>query len=307
MTAGDPGRLAAAVDDCRIQLAALRESWGWLVELTAPGREGSVPLPVDDDRAEVLEALAWQTRAYRDWALRHGRTALPPTPAAARVEVVDAQAMVHTIVLAAVRLVARAAGASYVGPAGGVDPVMAALDWLDEGTRPDPWVAAACGLYRQGTLDRVRDAGVAARLAARLAAADRVARRAARVLGEATMALPDRCPACRARSLQLHYDPHDLARMGDAARLAADPRATVVQRTGAWRRVRPRQPAAWWVECVSDRCRCVADGCACRGVGRVAGRRHVWPYGELQALWTALTVAPKGPGMRGGGEGRGWR
>lgn len=315
--------LEAVVDDCWMQLASLRQSWEWLAELAVPGPEGSTPSPVDDARAEVLEAQGRANSAYRAWNLRRGMTALSPMPAAARVDVLDAQVAVHSLVLDTVRLVAASEGARYVGPvAAGADPVLAALDWLETGVAPQPWVASPeRGLYRMGWLDEVRDAHLVAQVAGRLVRADWVARRAARALGEATLPLTDRCPACGRRSLVLTYDPSDLQRIADAVAVMRDAQATVGQRVGAHRRVRPQRPALWRVECVSERCLCQGEGgidaagepvesCGCGMRPRTAGRRHAWAYGELPSLWSAIAIRARVAGsvpVRSGGTGRGWR
>jgi hypothetical protein len=280
--------VAGWVQDCRVTMARLRQSWEWLGLLVEPGRESSVGAPVDDVRAEALAAQAIAEQAYKAWNLRQGLSALPPTPAAARLGIVDARVQVHGLVLDTARLVAVSQGAVYRGARIGVDAVLAALDWLEVGVRPDPWVAGQDGLYRQGWLDRVRDVRLVAAVDRRLARADQVARAAARVLDDTVQPINHRCPACRQRSLQLHYDPADLVRVADGGR--------------------PAVSARWFVECVSDRCRCTVEGCGCRMRNRYAGRRHAWAYGELGELWSAIAaVGTRGDRLRATGTGLGWR
>lgn len=281
------------VEQIRARLDELRQAWAWLALLTEPGRETSSAMVVDDAQAERLAAQGMAARAYRAWNLRRGMTALPPTPAAARVSVLDARVAVHDLVLEVARTVAAAAGSTYVGGRHGDDAVVAALDWLEEGWRPDPWLCGVDGVrWRAGPLDRMRDATLAARVAHGLQRANTVARQAARVAGEdPVQPLEYRCPACRAQSLQLHYDVQDLA---------------AVAASGG--RARPRNVSRWYVACVSQRCRCTVQACGCGMRSRIAGRRHAWSYGELPDLWRAIERAGLLRGQRIGStaQGRGW-
>jgi hypothetical protein len=280
---------AALVEDCMATIDRLRQSWEWLGMLVEPGRESSVGSPVDDARAEALAVQALAARADKEWNLRQGNSALPPAAAPARLGIVDAGVHVHGLVLDVARMVAASAGAVYVGARVGADAVIDALDWLELGSRPDPWVVGAEGVrWRESPLDRIRDAGVAASVDRQLARADQVARAAARVLDDTVQPINHRCPACRQRSLQLHYDPADLVRVADGGR--------------------PARTARWYVECVSERCRCTVEGCGCRMRHRYTGRRHAWAYGELGDLWAAIAaVGAQSERLRAGGTGRGWR
>lgn len=263
---------AELVEQAQATLADLIQAWAWLHLLAEPGRASSSAMVIDDARGEALAAQGMQARAYRDWNLQRGMTALPPTAAAARVGVLDAQAAVHAIVLNLARQAAKAEHAMYVGQRAGDDAVADALAWLDY------WA-----------LPRVRDADLATAINAGLQRANSIARQAARVLGEEpTQPLEHRCPACGRQSLQLHYDREDLVRAADGER--------------------PRNRSRWYAECVSQRCRCTVAGCGCGMRMRVDGRRHAWPYGELPDLWRAIERAQRLRHQRLGrsAEGRGW-
>jgi hypothetical protein len=263
---------AELVEQARLALDELRQAWAWLQLLAEPGRDGSDATVIDDGRAESLAAQGMQARAYREWNLRNGMTALPPTPASARLGVLDAQAAVHTIVLDLAGQAAAAEQAVYVGQSAGDQAVTDALSWLG---------------YR--ALEHIRDAELAGTVAAGLQRANTIARQAARVLGEEpTQPLEQRCPACGRQSLQLHYDRGDLVRSADGER--------------------PRNRSRWYAECVSQRCRCTVEGCGCGMRTRVAGRRHAWAYGELADLWRAIERAQllRRRRIDSRAEGRGW-
>ncbi len=295
--------------DVRDAIGRLRESWAWLGELVEPGTETSGGRVLTDVERERLAELAAAERADRYprprydphyLADRHrrpaedvlsrapaGHGALAATSAPARLSIVEAQAQVRAIVVDAARAVAAAARAVYVGRAG-PDAVPAALVWLDG--VPARWVATADGVVWPrppgGVLHQVELGEVPADLAAIAAGldrADRIAREAAGVAATLTAPWPDRCPACRLRSLQLHHD-------GDQ-----------------------RHQRAWYVACVSEACVCAGAGCGCRQQVRYAGRRHAWARGELDGpygLWAAVAAAhtPRPPvGSTRQGHGRGWR
>jgi hypothetical protein len=277
-------------EQARASIDELRQAWAWLRLLAEPGRESSTALVVDDAQAERLAALGMQAKAYRTWNLRWGLSALAPTPAAARIGVLDAQVAVHGLVLDVARAVATAAHSTYVGARSGADAVLDALDWLEEGPRPYPWVCGPEGpRWRAGALDRLRDPAAAAAAAGLLQRANRLAREACRVVdADPVRPLEHRCPACRAQSLQLHYDGEDLARVADGAR--------------------PRNVSRWYAECVSQRCRCTVQGCGCGMRSRIDGRRHAWAYGELPDLWRAIERAAqiRGRPVGSAAEGHGW-
>lgn len=271
-TAAQIDGVGYTAEQIRITIDRLRQSWAWLRLLVAPGRETSVGTAVDDQRAERLTAVGLQARAYRDWNLRQGQYALPPSPASARIGIVDAQVDVHGLVLTAVQHLARHLELGYVGRRNTVDQaVTTALDWLtgDAGEPGRRWIAGVDGVYwRTGPLDDLRHAGFAVGLDRDLQRADRIARTAARVLDDRVQPIEHRCPACGQRSLQLQYD-------GDDRR-------------------------TWQVRCVSQRCRCAGTGepgrpaCGCHQRTRYAGRPHAWAYGELDGpygLWAAIAAA----------------
>jgi hypothetical protein len=182
--------VAYTVEQIHVSIDLLRESWGWLLELVEPGHASARSAPaVTDEQAERLEALGHSDRAYRDFNLRWGMSALPPSPAAARIAVLDAQAIVAVHVLDAARAVATAGNAVYLGGR----PSMAAsvrnaLDWLDH------------------AVDGLRDGQLAETIDTSLRRADRTARAAAHCLDEDVEPLRDRCPACGRRSLQRELD-----------------------------------------------------------------------------------------------------
>lgn len=279
-----------SLEQAHLAIAELRVAWTWLAVLLTPGPEVRPGSAVTDDRAEVLAAQGMAARAYREWNLRRGLTALAPSGTPARLAVIDVQAAIHGIVTDVASRIARHQAGCYVGRRSGVAAaVVDVLDWLTDGGPGTPWVAGVDGVHgRLGKLRELRDRDVIAQASTALQRANRIAREAAGVLADPVLPLGDRCPACRRRSLQLHYDPADLARV-------------VVDD------LRPREPSRWYAECVSDRCRCTLDGCGCRMRTRVAGRRHAWSYGELPEL--ARTIARSAPisqPVRSSATGHGW-
>jgi hypothetical protein len=258
----------------RETVARLRESWGWLWLLVVPGPERRRSMAVDDDQAERLEARGFEARAYREWNLRRGLSALPPAAAPARLDVVDAQAAVHRLVTGLARRVAAHLDASYVG--GGTEvtaAVVDVLDWLTLGGPGRRIVVDAGGeAWRAGILDDLhdqRDAGLLAHIARTLAAADDLARTAAGVVAEPVRPVEHRCPACRHRSLQLHHAGRD--------------------------------KSAWTVVCVRRSCVCAGAGCGCLRRGRREGLPHVWGRSEMDGpygLATAVAVAQALAGAR---------
>lgn len=257
------------VYDVRRAIERLRESMGWLWLLVVPGPERRPGRAVDEAQAEVLEARGRSDRAYRDWNLARGMSALPASAAAARVDVVDAQAAVHRIVTGAAHRVAANRDASYVGGGPGTTAaVLDVLDWLTVGGPGRPWVVDVDGeAWRAGVLDDLhdnRDARLLTDLARAIGAADDVARNAAGVVAEPVRPIEHRCPACRHRSLQLHHDGRDKSK--------------------------------WTVRCVRRTCLCVGAGCGCLKRGRRPGLAHVWTRGEMDGpygLATAVAIAKR--------------
>lgn len=268
-------------EQARATIDELRQAWAWLQLLTEPGRDASPAIAVNDAQAERLEAWARATRAYRDWNLGRGLTALPPTPAAARIGVLDAQAAVHGLVLDVAARVAGAHGATYIGTRAGHAGVLDALDWLEDDAPP--------GITAAGPLARLRDADLVGDVAGQLQRANTIARQAARVLDEdPVQPLEHHCPACGRQSLQLHYDRGDLVAAADG--------------------VTPRNRSRWYAACVSGQCRCTVEGCGCGMRTRIVGRRHAWAWGELPDLWRAIDRAQRLRRRRVGrsATGRGW-
>lgn len=253
---------APSVEQVEDAVDRLRLSWGWLVLLAEPGRERRPGRAVDEDQAEALAARGMSDRAYREWNLRHGMSALPPSPAAAQLSVVDAQAVVARLVREAVDAIAAARRSTYVGGRPGAAAVLDALDWLTEGGAPRPFVATRRGVVgRAGVLADLhnnRDRELLARVLRLLGRADAAARAAAGVVDEEVRPIGHRCPACRYRSLQL-------------------------------------TPQTGTVRCVRRSCRCAGDGCGCLQVDRRKGRAHVWVRANLDsglgALATAIAMA----------------
>lgn len=257
------------VQDLRLTIDRLRVSMGWLWLLVAPGPERRPGRTVDDGQAEVLEARGRSDRAYRELNLRQGLSALAPSAAAARLDVVDAQVAVHGMVSDAARRVAKSLGVSYIG--GRTDAVGAALDaleWLTVGGPGRPIVVDGDGdAWRAGALDDLhdnRDRQLLFTVHRMLRRADAAARDTAGVVAEPVRPIEHRCPACRQRSLQLHHEGRDKSR--------------------------------WTVRCVRRSCLCAGPGCGCLKRDRRAGLAHVWTRGEMDGpngLATAVAIAAR--------------
>lgn len=280
--------LSAGVAQVHAVVERLRESWAWLAWLVAPGPERRAGRAVDEQQAEVLEARGRSDRAYRDWNLARGMTALAPSAPAARLDVVDAQAVIHHAVTDLARHVAAHLHSSYVGRhAGIVDSVVDVLDWLTVGGPGRPWVADVDGqVWRAGVvddLDEHRDRRLLDHIHRVLTRAGDTARTAAGVLAEPVQPLAHRCPACRHRSLQLHHEGRDKSR--------------------------------WTVRCVRRSCLCAGAGCGCLRRDRRQGVAHVWTRAELDGphgLATAVAIARRlteqgvpRPRVGSGGSGHG--
>lgn len=297
MTEIDP--LPHLVEQIHVTIASLRKEWAWLEDLVEPGRD-SAPLPLltDAQRARQAAAAAAERDEWADqsaWLPRGARqfapaaaSALAPSPAAARVTVVDARIAVHHLVVDVAHRAANALATRWVGGRAGDAAVVDVLDWL-EGP-PPCWIATADGTIWRippgGALAELHDVALVVDVDAALQRALAIVRRACRdSVGEHTVPVDHRCPACGRRSLQLDYVHPDLlvdALDGQRAR------------------------RGWTVNCISEACRCTGEGCGCRQRVRYAGRRHAWRYGELSGpdgLWTAIAVADRrrrGPDSRVG-------
>jgi hypothetical protein len=284
---------AYAVEQIHLTVDQLRDAWAWLAELTVPGPASPAPArAMTDEQAERLEARGHSDRAYRSYNLRHGMSALPPSPAAARVSVVDVQITVAQLVTDAVTTLTGAGHApGHRVPAGGPRPrgvlqravpdVPALLDWI-----------SGCGLglghtgrdgmlVVAGAIATVRDPELAGAVEQLLARADRAARDAAGAGDDPAEQLvdetgrPARCPACGRRSLQR-----------EATRL---------------------------IRCISASCRCTGDAtpdldeCGCRRTEKRPGLPHVWNRATEDQLWAAIDdhPAPTRPLLGHGGRGHG--
>ncbi|HET8684991.1 MAG TPA: hypothetical protein VFM54_24425 [Micromonosporaceae bacterium] len=272
-----PGAIEELVEQCRLSVARLRESWGWLALLVEPGRETATARVLGDAERAGDAARAREERADRQRVSRRPgalvtqwpeAAALAPTSAPVRVGVVDAQVAVHGLVLDVARRVAAARDAGYLGRPGDAG-VLDALGWLDEGG-PSRFVAAVGGVvWREpprGVLAGLADRDLLAWLDARLARADRIARGAARDTGQTTTGVGDACPACGRWTLEWVMPGYP----------------------------DPRHRGRWWVRCASEACLCAGVGCPCRQAVRYEGRRHAWSSGELAGpggLWLAIAIA----------------
>lgn len=277
------------VEQIHISIDRIRAAWTWLCLLVEPGHATTpAGTAVGDAQAERLEALGHSDRAYRAYNLKHGMSALPPSPAPARVGIIDAQVAVHTLIADAVWLLASTGGrqAQRGADAAALD-VPAALDWFTGAPLAELGYSGADGVWwRAGALDRIRDSHLAADLDKLLQRAVRTAEAAAGIDVAMTRPLEHRCPACGRRSLQLEHSSTTRTR--------------------------------WTVECVSERCVCSGPArpdqpaCGCGRQEHREGRRHVWPYAELDgphgllAAVTAATATRPGVGRGAAGHG-GWQ
>jgi hypothetical protein len=272
----DQTAAAFVVEQIHLTLDRLRESWEWVVELVVPGHAtSSSAAAVTDDQAERLEALGHSDRAYRAWNLRHGMSALPPSPAAARLAALDAPGVIAMCVIEAAHLAAAAADSVWVGgQPQRVATVRAALDWFD----------------RPAVLDDVRDQAAAVRIDKLLQRADRTARAAAHCEDDEVSPLHDRCPACGRRSLQQEVGRDAGGRENRRVIRCVSASCRCTGDGG------PEQPA-----------------CGCRQKPKRPGRAHAWtpdqidgPYG----LWFAIeatAAGPRPPIHRGASGHGGWQ
>lgn len=238
--------------DAAAAVARLRQSWAWLDELRVPGPETSAGR-VLTDAARARQAA----EAAADRAERHNALAAAPAPV--RLAIVDLQTYLGGRVQ---RIADRVARTTHQIVARGVRRVPELLGWLDVVDPGGPWIASATGVTGRAAGFDLAPGGTLAWAVEQLGHVDELARQAAGVVGDRVAPLPDRCPACRRKSLQLTY-------------------------TGDDRRT-------WAVVCASVSCLCTGTGCPCRAAVRYAGRRHAWAYGELDGrsgLWAAIAAA----------------
>lgn len=254
----------ATQDQVLATIARLRESWAWLVELVEPGRERtSAPVLTDTQRARQ-GAAAIAERADRAANAAAGRGALAPAPAGARLDVIAAKVIVHSVVLDAVRIAHLAVfGATYRGARAGDAAVVDALDWLDL------------------MVDTAAGTGVLAQLDRMLARADAVARRAARVTDD-PVAPAGRCPACGRRSLQWQMTGTDSRAWSVVC--TSERCACIGPGCGCWHRVRyPGRRHAWYsteLDGPYGLWRAMERAAAARSTGRLGSSRRGhggWP------------------------------
>jgi hypothetical protein len=292
-TALQAAAAAYAIEQIHVLADQLRQSWAWLVELAEPGPATPAAAAAEtDDRAERLEADAHEARAYRQHNLRHGLSALPPSPAPVRIGIVDTQIHIDQLVnLAAARLAAAGHRASYRIPVADARAygerrrhspgVPALLDWItgDE-IRIGLGHTGRDGILRLqlGAIATVRDPQLAADVEQLLARAARTAAAAAGDVDDPGEQLldpdtnrPARCPACHRRSLS--------------------------------------RSSTGLIRCVSQSCRCTGnaepghDECGCRRTDKRVDLAHVWTRGNEHQLWAAIDSARTTGDHRGVGRG----
>lgn len=239
------------ITEAHHQLDRLREAWGWLQLVLAPGPESSAHRPYSDAGAEALSARAMEAATYREIALAHKQSALAPAPAPLRLDVLDAQESVRRMVLEVVADVAQYHREEPAGPGTRrVATVDTALAYLEGARDRAVLVVDPVGVcWRMDRISEIGAEGVLALIGQDLAAAAELARRASRVTEGTVLQLEHRCPACGRRSLQLECD-------------GADQRQ-------------------WHVCCVSASCLCKGSECGCLQPVREAFQPHVWSRSEL--------------------------
>lgn len=233
------------------QLDRVREAWGWLRLVLAPGPETTAHRPYSDAAAEARSAEAMEAATFRAIALQNKMSALAPAPAPLRIDVLDAQEAVRRIVL---QVVADVADYHHEEPSGPgtrrVATVDTALAYLDDARARAVLVVNGDGVcWRMDRISEITAAGVLARVGRDLAAAAELARRASRCTEGTVLQLEHRCPACGRRSLQLECNGSDQNQ--------------------------------WHVACVSASCQCIGTECGCRQPVREPFRPHVWSRAEL--------------------------
>lgn len=259
-TDDDDQERSDALDQLAQVISSLREAWGWLGELTEPGRY-SMPTPIltDAQRARIAKAVR-EERADRAAVKATGlgplterlsvvgAGALGHAPAGARLTVLDASTVVRAIVVDVAESVAAGGFTARPGGGGFYD----ALSLLERKPR---WIASTRGVIGRVTYEGTRRLswGEIIAITESLNRALDVAYIAAGITGDFKMAFPLPCPACGRRSLQWEMPSAD-------------------ERT-------------WSVHCVRDKCRCTGPGCPCLHSVRYPGRRHAWARGELDGIW----------------------
>lgn len=284
MTEHQPTAAAYIVEQIHLTIDRLREAWEWLEALVEPGRPQPSPgRAMTDDQSERLEAIGHSDRAYRTWNLRQGMSALPPSPAAARLGIVDVQMATHETLVAVVCTLADTGNETTRRWADTiVATVPGMLDWLDGyafGLGPTGFDGL---LLRPGAVDRIRDANLAAAVDKELQRVDRIIRAAADATDDEVVPIHEPCPACCRRSLQREVSSSGVGRV---------------------------------VRCISKSCRCTGDAepdraaCKCGRTQKRPGRPHVWLPSELDELAAAVEAgqSPRPRLGRGGAGHGGWQ
>lgn len=265
--------LQYAVFDAAGHAARLVRAVGWLTVLTVPGREPrpSARLLSDKQLAQLQE----QARAEQ---VERAASAMPASPAPARLDAIAATVEAVRVVGRIVRTVAAAAPHRF-GTRVRLSNLVHALDYVAGGGDPAPsWAVDRTGAaYRRCSLVEVRDQDLVAKVVRQLAAAADTAASTAGIRTDRVLPYPGgSCPACRRRSLRID------------ATLANE--------------------RYWTVTCISEACRCTGIGCECRQGVRVEGRHHAWSYGELDGpngLHRAIAAAHRRDPVRSGVAGHG--
>jgi hypothetical protein len=271
-----PDSHTATIEDAYLVADRLHESWAWLALLVESGPSRRMARPVTDAQRARDTIRAREDRESRVANAANGAIALAPEPVPVNLAVLDAQAVIHDLVLSAARLVAVAGNQAYIPHAHtSVGLVIEAIDWLTLSLPArfavDPAGTAVGQLARPAALVDVRDPLLLGTVLRSLTRADRIAREAAGVVDAQWMPLRAPCPACGRRSLYVGGLAQDDAR----------------------RR---------YVACNRVSCTCTGADCGCGQrvrygpVGDRPGRRHVWPRGEWEGpygLAARLGVTPQ--------------
>lgn len=268
-----------ALDSAARHAARLVRAYGWLRVLTEPGRESrpAPPLLTDDQLAWAREQSAIEAAERDSYAFATGATP-------ARLDVITAQTRAVRVVGRLVRTVGRATGHRF-GVMVTLHQLPHALDYLagdgldylvDE-PPPRQWAGTSGGeLYPRGVLGYAPTTTVD-RIVEQLREAADAARTVAGITEDRVLPFSEgKCPACRRRSLQID--------------------ATLAR------------PEHWTVTCISEACVCAGPGCGCRQQIRIEGRRHGWPYAELDGPWglrQAIRFAQEHHPIRSGVAGHG--
>lgn len=256
------------IAQAHVTLGWLQEALGWLDDLLEPGPMSRTARPLTDQARERMDRLALEERADRYITARRGLSALAPTDAPLRLDVLGASTLIYGRLQHLCVEVAAHLHSSYLGRQGREAGTAAALAYLS-GDGPS-WALRLRSWT--GALDAIRDHNMATRVVAELDRLNQVARDAADVPDILRVHLDPACPACGRYSLY-----------GDIT--APDPRH-------------------WYVICVQswdtdtgrEYCRCTGVGCACWRRRCQEGSRHVWcgmeETGVIRGLADRSEVGP---------------